>query len=72
MSSGLKIDSKKIMKEIKKQIEKKPVILLKQNAGKTIDAVCPNCGSKGILINSNGDGECLSCKARIKIELNIT
>jgi len=32
MSSGLKIDSKKIMKEI----EKKPDILLKQNAGKTL------------------------------------
>lgn len=72
MGMEFKIDTKGIMEKIKKQIEQKPEILLKQNTGKTIDAVCPKCGANGILVTSSGVGECNSCGANLKIEMDVT
>jgi Zn finger protein HypA/HybF involved in hydrogenase expression len=71
VSVKFNFDSKKLEKQIIKQIEKNPSDILKQKAGRTIDATCPKCGSKGIKITTSGDGECLNCKTRIKIEFDI-
>ena len=58
-------------KTLEKQIEENPSTVLKQKLGQTIDATCPKCGEKGIKITNNGEGECLSCKSRIKIEFDV-
>ncbi len=71
MSAKFNFNSKDLEKQIKKQIEKNPSAVLKQNVGKTLDATCPKCGEKGIKVINSGDGECLHCKAHIKIELDV-
>lgn len=70
---GVKVEfnSKGIMKDLKKQIEKNPQILFKQNAGKSLDAECPKCGHNGLKINSTGDAVCPQCHTNIKIELEV-
>ena len=72
MDIKFKVDTKKVMNDIKKQIEKNPEKLLKQKAGKTISAVCPQCGSSEVLVTHSGEGECTNCKAHFKIKMNVS
>lgn len=71
MSVKFNFDADKIIKAIKKDIEKNPQIVLEQNVGKKLSVECPNCHNDGISIVRQGYGVCDSCKAKIKIDLNI-
>ena len=71
VSIKFNFNSKDLEKQIKKQIEKNPDIVMKQNAGKIFDATCPKCGHKGLKATSSGDAECPNCNARIKVNLNV-
>lgn len=71
MSVKFSFNADKIIKDIKKDIEKNPQIILNQNVGKRISAECPKCHNNSISIVRQGYGVCDSCKAKIKIDLNI-
>ncbi|MBC8589661.1 hypothetical protein [Wansuia hejianensis] len=71
MSKNFSFNSRDLEKQIKKQIENNLGAVLKQNIGKTIDAACPKCGKSGIKVTDSSDGECLHCKALIRIELDV-
>ena len=71
MSVKFNFDADKIINEIKNDIEKNPQIILEQNVGKKLSVECPNCHNDSISIVRQGYGVCDSCKAKIKIDLNI-
>ncbi|MDD3416149.1 MAG: hypothetical protein ACERKN_16780 [Velocimicrobium sp.] len=70
MGVKVNLNTKGILKDLERQMQKNPEIFVKQNAGKEFEGACPKCGHVGIIFTQQGDAECPVCKARIKIELN--
>lgn len=58
-------------KELKQAIMSNPELVLKQSAGQIVDAECPKCKHKGIIINKYGKGFCQCCGIVVDVKLNI-
>lgn len=80
MSVKFNFDSKKLMKdlekELKKQVESKakknPAKFLQGHEGEEYAGKCPKCGHGTVTITCGGYGKCSKCGNTAKIELDVS
>ena len=80
MSVKFSFDSKKLMKDLEKELKKSvesearknPGKFLKGHEGKQYSGKCPKCGHDAVRINRGGNATCPNCGHTSKVELNIS